>query len=413
VLYGHDGTGWLDAGRLAFTQDAFANTIVASGTSLWAFGNGTNVAEANSGAAQPDLPTTGYAAAAAPGNDAWVVGNRGMFARVSPGSPAVPVWPIVRSDIYNLFVTDELVYAAQNGVEHAILFRAGETWNVQTLLSGSAGHSWLAVAAVTTQGGTRVVWAVDSVGDLYVQTGAATPQRRLNLQPPFARDRPRSAATLPLPDGGALLGYGRAIVRLTDSTVLDYDGGAIMTMALPDGGSTAQNVFTAPVDMISGLAETSEALVVTGHLDSPKTSAVKVLRPGGAWEERIATQAQESIDDVTTCPDGSFVMAGDHGFLMRLDPTAMTLSQALTTPAPTSVAFASAWCGPNNEAWVLSRSGDVLRVDATARMPIRERTGWGRRDDGHSIRASTIRGNSSFVFISGGSSALISRPLCP
>lgn len=409
LLYAHDGQNWGDAGLVPF-GGSFTEALVPSGSSLWVFGGSGNTFEANSGSSAIAVPTSVWGGTAAPDGNAWVVGSRGLLGLVTT-SGATLATAIYSSGVRDLFVTDQVTFAAQN---ESILDRAGGSWLQRGEFSGPNGRTWIAVAVVAKPGGGHVVWAVDQTGALYRDDGLGSALRVLELAPPLVDYFPRSAASLPLPDGGALLGVGRAILRLTETTALNFDGGTISSGILPDGG-TPPELVSVPVNMISGLAATALTLVVTGHMAENGPSAIYSAEPGGNWTQRWATLAMQRIEDVTACPGGSFVIAGNNGLLKRLNPNGTTLSDGWAQPyqPPPGVDFASAWCGPNDEAWVLARGGDVLRFGGSG-VPVRERTGWGRRDENSDpIEASTIRGNSTFLFISGGSSALLSRPVCP
>jgi hypothetical protein len=409
-LYAFDGMNWvMGVGPLPFGGSP-VTAMATSGPNLWVFGEGNVLKEGASRLTGMALPTTALGATTAPGDEAWVVGSHGLLARAKVGGSNTLAAAVHSNDIRNLFITDNVAYAAEN---EAILFRNNATWIENPRLSGpSNGHTWVAVAAVPAPDGGQVVWAIDRPGFLYRDDGTRTSgQVVLQLAPPFVDYFPRSAATLPLPDGGALLGYGKVIVRLTADEALHYDGGTILEGVTPDGGTPA-DFFVTPVDMISGLAQTNQALVVTGHMDQAKTSRLYVFK--GSWGvPLVETPINQLIEDVTVCPSGSFVAAGNHALLKRLGADGTGVTDGLMGTMPSGVDFASVWCGPNDEAWVLSRSGDVLRF-GTSGIPTRERTGWGRRDNNTDpVDACTIRGNDRFIYISGGSSALISRPVCP
>lgn len=411
VLYENNGMDWVNGLPMLQFGGGAVTSMVVSGTTFWIFGDQGNVFNATAPLSGMALPTNALGATAAPGGEAWVVGAHGMIARVKSGGSQTLAAPLRGNDIRALYVTDTVAYAAQN---EGVLSRNRSTWTENPRLSGSVnGHQWIAVAAVSAADGGQVVWAIDQQGGLYKDDATrSSGELMLQLEPPFIPYYPRSAATFPLPDGGALLGYGKVILRLTGAGPLNYDGGTIFEGVLPDGG-TPPELFTAPVDMISGLAETNQALVVTGHMNLAKTSRLYAFKSGSWSAALVETPINGLIEDVAACPSGAFLAAGNHALLKRLDASGSAVSEVLMGQMPSGVDFASVWCGPNDEAWVLSRSGDVLRYGASG-MPTRERTGWGRRDNSiDPIDASAIRGNSSVLFISGGSSAVISRPLCP
>lgn len=325
----------------------------------------------------------------------------------------------------SLYVTDLVQLVASEQLVKA----RGTSWTEIPSLSGSTdGHQWVAVAAVPYDGGL-VSWALDQSGHLYraENVSAGTSQLIARFpQPAGATYFSRAAATLPLPDGGALLGFGRSIVRLTGDRVLTLAGVVLQ----PDGGTLADGglppeLDNAPVELISGLAMNDHILAVTGHLDPLSAARISKVfvhphsaAPDAGWLEKRASNAGETFNDIVTCPSGDFVFAGDHKWLMRFDGdgsgAATNVWQTIDNPEQADgrgVDFASVWCGPGNEMWALTQHGDVYRyfMDRSFR---RERTGWGRGRPDKNL-GNTIRGNNAFVFITGDSQAVLSRPLCP
>jgi hypothetical protein len=412
-LFTYDGMNWLDAGL------PFANLITTSMTwsppNLWVFRSSSNVYEFNTANTLPDAPTTILASAPKSGGGAWLAGGHGMVADLSPSGVVTPLQNRVPSyPIRNLFVTNAVQLVA---LDDLILTRnVSQGWSTFAPLSNPVGHQWMAVVAVNDPGlGMYVFWALDQSGSLYRSTFLGPASLVARFKPPYIDYHPRSAATVALNDGSVLLGVGSAIVRLTGSEVFTVDGARV------DGGAGAVQLEynDVPLTMISGLASSGTELVASGHIstgnannDYSRVYKRSLSSADAGWTLIATSGAGQRIDDVSACPNGSFVFAGDHQILSRIAPSATNATSAYTT-TPVDVDFASVWCGPNNEAWALTRHGDVFRY-ATDQTLVRERTGWGRVGSfNDTVRACTIRGNSSTLFISGGSEAVLSRPLCP
>ena len=181
--------------------------------------------------------------------------------------------------------------------------------------------------------------------------------------------------------------------------------GPILSRTHADGGLTLEQDFAsydAGVEQIVSIAEATDGTLFLATLGTPMRL---LMSQGGGWVSNDVTT--RTIEDVSACPDGTVVAAGSRGYLRRFRVS--SAPSDFTGIPLMGVDFASVWCDANSEAWVLTNMGSVAHFTSQTTVEV-QRTGWGRRNESGNLRPSSIRGNTTELFIAGDSEAILARP---
>ncbi len=329
-----------------------------------------------------------YAAWASPSGTFWAAGHGGAIIRLGDHMPR-PLGPAGLGQVRAMWVDDAVQLAVgdtgttASAAGNLVLQRDGGAWSKVDL---SEEHNWVAVAV---SGATT--WLMSQQGVVY-RNKRGNRQLVVVGTLPLAPDNLAAAAVTE--DGGLLVASGGILARGGPDGGLDSLGA--------DGGELL------PLTPGGGLSQIIAVTARAGKITVASPGAVyQSADDGQTWDRRYnALQSPSSVVGLASCADGTVIVVGTHGLLVRA-LTDGSLQDVYAPGVPEHVNFSAAWCEPGGTVWTVSEEGFVNRFSPDGGV-FRQSTGWGRRDVAQ-INPSFIGGNSTHLFITGDRGAILSR----